>query len=229
MLAILCAMLCLVTLSCPTLYDPMDWVCSPPGFSVHGASPGRNTGVGCHALLQGTFATQVSHIAGGFFTVWANREAVSHPSGCERVPISLQFWFAFPKWITRVSSFSCAYWPFMCFLSRNVCSTPERLKDWSKCLLLLTCRSSLYIWILDSCQLYNLQTFPSFHFLALFTIIFSNHEHDCLPIYVGLLWYISITLSSFQCTSLASFVKLIIKYFRLFDTIMDAIAVLVSF
>ena len=27
-------------------------VCSPPGSSVHGDSPGKNTGVGCHALLQ---------------------------------------------------------------------------------------------------------------------------------------------------------------------------------
>ena len=27
--------------------------CSPPGSSVHGDSPGKNTGVGCHALLQG--------------------------------------------------------------------------------------------------------------------------------------------------------------------------------
>ena len=29
--------------------------CSPPGPSVHGDSPGKNTGVGCHALLQGIF------------------------------------------------------------------------------------------------------------------------------------------------------------------------------
>ena len=29
--------------------------CSPPGSSVHGDSPGKNTGVGCHALLQGIF------------------------------------------------------------------------------------------------------------------------------------------------------------------------------
>ena len=43
--------LCLVTQSCPTLCDPM--YCSPPGSSVHGDSPGKNTGVGCHALLQG--------------------------------------------------------------------------------------------------------------------------------------------------------------------------------
>ena len=32
--------------------------CSPPGSLVHGASPGKNTGVGCHALLQGIFPTQ---------------------------------------------------------------------------------------------------------------------------------------------------------------------------
>ena len=43
-------MLCLVAQSCPTLCDPMD--CSLPGSSVHGDSPGKNIGVGCHALLQ---------------------------------------------------------------------------------------------------------------------------------------------------------------------------------
>ena len=29
-----------------------------PGSSVHGISPGKNTGVGCHFLLQGIFPTQ---------------------------------------------------------------------------------------------------------------------------------------------------------------------------
>ena len=48
--------LCVVAQSCPTLYDPMD--CSPPGFSVRGDSPGKYTGMGCHALLQGIFPTQ---------------------------------------------------------------------------------------------------------------------------------------------------------------------------
>ena len=42
--------LCLVAQLCPTLKDPMD--CSPPGSSVHGDSPGKNNGVGCHALLK---------------------------------------------------------------------------------------------------------------------------------------------------------------------------------
>ena len=37
----------LVAQSCLTLRDPMD--CSPPGSSVHGDSPGKNTEVGCHA------------------------------------------------------------------------------------------------------------------------------------------------------------------------------------
>ena len=40
----------------PTLYDPMD--CGPPGSSVHGDSAGKNTGAGCHFLLQGSFLTQ---------------------------------------------------------------------------------------------------------------------------------------------------------------------------
>ena len=115
----LCCVLCLVAQSCLILCDPMD--CSPPGSSIHGDSPGRNTGVCCHAFLQGIFPTKgsnpglphckrvlyhlshqgsprilewvaypfssgssqarnwtgVSCIAGGFFTSWATREALS--------------------------------------------------------------------------------------------------------------------------------------------------------
>ena len=50
---------CFVAQLCLTLCDPVD--CSPPGSSVHGDSPGKNTGVGCHALLQGIFPTQGSN------------------------------------------------------------------------------------------------------------------------------------------------------------------------
>ena len=42
--------------SCLTLCDPMN--CSPPGSSVHGDSPDKNTRVGSHFLLQGIFPTQ---------------------------------------------------------------------------------------------------------------------------------------------------------------------------
>ena len=41
---------------CLTLCNPMN--CSLPGFSVHEDSPGNNTRMGCHSLLQGIFPTQ---------------------------------------------------------------------------------------------------------------------------------------------------------------------------
>ena len=46
---------------CPTPWDPMD--SSLPGSSVSGDFPGKNTGVGCHALLQGFFRTQGSNLS----------------------------------------------------------------------------------------------------------------------------------------------------------------------
>ena len=52
-------MLCLVAQLCLTLCNPVD--CSPPGSSVPRDSPGKDTGVGCHALLQGIFPTQGSN------------------------------------------------------------------------------------------------------------------------------------------------------------------------
>ena len=62
---------------CPTVCHPVDH--SPPGSPVHGDSPGKNTGAGCHALLEGVFPprdqTPVSCTAGGFFTIRATREA----------------------------------------------------------------------------------------------------------------------------------------------------------
>ena len=51
-----CSVLWLVAQLCPTLCDPMD--CSPPGSSVDGDSPGKNTGVDSLSLLQRIFLTQ---------------------------------------------------------------------------------------------------------------------------------------------------------------------------
>ena len=48
-----------VTQSCPTLCDPVD--CSLRGSRSPWDSPGKNTGVGCHFLLQGIFPTQGSN------------------------------------------------------------------------------------------------------------------------------------------------------------------------
>ena len=47
------ACVCLVTQSCPVLCNTMN--CSPSGSSVHGDPPGKNTGMGCCAILQGIF------------------------------------------------------------------------------------------------------------------------------------------------------------------------------
>ena len=58
----------------------------PIGLFCPWDSPGKNTGVGCHALLQGIFPTQGSNLqlmspalAGGFFTSSATWEAPSLP------------------------------------------------------------------------------------------------------------------------------------------------------
>ena len=48
-----------VTQSCPTLCDPAD--CSPTRLLSPWDSPGKNTGLGCHFLLQGIFQMQGSN------------------------------------------------------------------------------------------------------------------------------------------------------------------------
>ena len=47
----------LSSFSCVWLFLTL-WTISWPGSSVHGILSGKNTGVGCHALLQGIFPTQ---------------------------------------------------------------------------------------------------------------------------------------------------------------------------
>ena len=90
-----CAVLCLVSQSCPILCDPMD--CTLPDSSVHGASPGKNNGVGCHALLQEIFATQGSNPG-----LVHCRQILYHLSH-QGSPTTLE-WVAYP--FTRGSSWS---------------------------------------------------------------------------------------------------------------------------
>ena len=54
-----CVCVCAQSLNHVWLWNPMD--CSLPDSSLHGDSPGKNTGVGCHALLQGIFPTEGSN------------------------------------------------------------------------------------------------------------------------------------------------------------------------
>ena len=64
----------LVTVSCSVMSNSLQ----PHGLCCPWDSPGKNTAVGCHSLLQEIFQprdqTQVSCIAGRFFTVWATRD-----------------------------------------------------------------------------------------------------------------------------------------------------------
>ena len=70
----------LVTQSCQALCGPTD--CSPPGSSVHGILQARILEWVAMPSSRGSFQprdhTQDSCIAGGFFTVWATREALSN-------------------------------------------------------------------------------------------------------------------------------------------------------
>ena len=106
----------LVTQLCLTLCDAMD--CGLPGSSVHGILQTR--------ILEGVVIpfskgsswprdwTQVSCIAGGFFTIWASREAPWY----ECIPSNLICWNLTPKvmalgdgvlwkWFSSVQLLSC--------------------------------------------------------------------------------------------------------------------------
>ena len=63
--------------SCSVVSDSLQ----PHGLHSPWNSPGQITGVGSLSLLQRIFPTQVSCIAGTFFTSWATREAQEYWSG----------------------------------------------------------------------------------------------------------------------------------------------------
>ena len=77
------SVLCLVAQSCLTLCDLMDY--SPPGSSVCEILQARILEWVAMPSSRGSTQprdrTQVSGIAGGFFTVWASREAQEYWSG----------------------------------------------------------------------------------------------------------------------------------------------------
>ena len=103
----------LATQSCPTLCDPMDW--GLPGFFVHGDSSGKNTGVGCHALLQGIFLTQESNqdllhcrqilyqlsYQGSPCKAWANI-MLAKPQTCLQRAFSNEGWDSLKVWGSRL-------------------------------------------------------------------------------------------------------------------------------
>ena len=70
---------------------------SPPGSSVRGDSPGKNTAVGCHPLLQGIFPTQGSN------------PGLSH---CKWILYCLSQWgsLGIPEWVAYPFSRG-SFWP----------------------------------------------------------------------------------------------------------------------
>ena len=87
-----------VTQSCPTLCNPMDWLCSPWN------SPGQNTGVGSLSLLQGIFSIQGSNP--GLSHCRQILYQLSHqgsPRIMDWVACPFSSWSSHPKYRTRVS------------------------------------------------------------------------------------------------------------------------------
>ena len=64
--------------SCPTLCDPIDG--SPPGYPVPGILQAKNTGVGCHFLLQCMKVKSESEVAHA--TLW---------TAAHQAPLSMGF------------------------------------------------------------------------------------------------------------------------------------------
>ena len=109
-----------VTQSCPTFGDPMD--CSLPDFSFHGIFQARVLEWGAISLSRGSSWprdwTQVSHIAGRCFTVWATREA----------QVVIKEIIIFQKnWFSRLIFWE--YWKGKC---RNNALFPHILEPFSK-------------------------------------------------------------------------------------------------
>ena len=102
--------------SCLTPYDSMG--CNPPGFSD---SPGRNTGVGCHALLQGIFSTQESNphllcllYCRQILYRWATGEAQRRwPCLPETIILFMIFLFQPLSALKTLSFFVALWWSFL--------------------------------------------------------------------------------------------------------------------
>ena len=73
----------LVTQSCSTLWDSMD--CNPSRLLYPWNSPGKNTGVGSHSLLQGNFLTQGLNL--GLPALTHIAQLVKNPPAMQETPV----------------------------------------------------------------------------------------------------------------------------------------------
>ena len=146
--------------------------CSLPGSSVYGDSPGKNTEVGFHALLQGIFHTQGSKPRLLHLLHWQVGSLPLAPPGKPNplshpffnlsithwtpywVPCSKHWIFLHHNWISRFTSL-CAGEQRTKFSSVTLSST--QIKMWSKSTdslwrLSLKSRTISFLCILSLCQ-----------------------------------------------------------------------------
>ena len=196
-----CAVLCLVTQSYLTLWDSMD--CNPPGSSVCGESLGKNTGVGCHSLLQGIFPTQGLNL-GLLHCRWLLHH-LSHqgsPNILEWVAYPFSRGSSQPRNQTRVSgiigrlfTISAILWPHGLQHTRPPCPSPSPRASSNSCPLSWWWHPTISspVTPFSSC----LQSFPAFR-------VFSNESDLCIrwPKY----WSFSFSISpSNEYSGLISF------------------------
>ena len=110
-----------LTKSCPTLWGPMD--CS---LLCPWNSPGTNTGVGCHFLLQGTFPTQGLNPR---LLCWqADSLPLSH-RGSYFIRIKVrQHWFLKSLWKPLTNTSLSMAWGFYCTSVTTSVSTCVNVK-----------------------------------------------------------------------------------------------------
>ena len=127
----MCAcVLCSVAQSGLTLCDPLYY--SLPGSSVHGDSPGPNTGVGCYAFLQGGLPNPGTELRS---TTLQADSSPSEPPGSECVCMC-------------ISMFTCLWLEKVCFLeftiTTAVCVPPEVIGWNANCILYIFIKCIYY-------------------------------------------------------------------------------------
>ena len=138
-------------------------------------SPGKNTGVGCHSLLQRIFQTQdltqVSHTAGR--TVSATWEAPTLCCYHTNSRLSSQWYFivvliVFLQWFMMLNIFLYAYLLSVYFF-HEIALCPW--SKWNVCLIEILFSFQSYLYILDTTSLWNIR-FPNNSFSQLGAYLF---------------------------------------------------------
>ena len=132
--------------------------------------------------------------------------------------ILLLFWFVVPQWLSMFYVFSCAHWPFVYLICRNVSSSPLPIFIKVVFLCCWIVRVLYIFWILEPYQICDLQIICLilwfiFHFLdsVLWCIVFSFVQIQCIYFLFNLLFVCYGALFS-PCLLLTSSFNLLYLY-----------------